>query len=144
MKRLALVLLLVACGGGSKSGSTTPTTGAEPVARATAPDCKAAADHMAAGDAQLATALEARCESDQWSEDTRSCLAEKSEDACTLTDAQKAGVADARAQATTAEPAAAPPPPSEQEEPPVKTRGAVKKHKDRSDGKTADPCEGGE
>lgn len=144
MKRLALCLLVAAaCGGGNKSSSTTmPKTEPEAVARPAAPDCKAAADHMAAGNADVASGLESRCEQDQWSADARQCLAEKPEDTCPLTDAQKASVADARAKAGLEEGRMGKkeaPAPEEQ----PKTRGAVKK-KPAGDGKTADPCEGGE
>jgi hypothetical protein len=149
MKRFALVLFLAAaCGGGNKS-STTPTGGTDDVvgggggaAGMAAPDCKTAAEKQAGGDAAIASALEAKCASDAWDDAARMCLAEKPDTECTLTDAQKAGIAEARA--PKAEPAAAAPPPTPvtKDEAP-KTRGAVKK-KDKGDGKTADPDEGGE
>lgn len=167
MKRLVLgwvLASLAACGGGSKkSESTMPSTGG--AASAAAPDCKAAADKVANDDAALATALAARCQSDAWSDESRACLAEKGEAGpCTLSDAQRSGIEQERArvqedrlkeqqaaeesQKMQAEKAAAEKMQSEEgkmgKKDAPKTRGAVKKDKSKGDGKTADPCEGGE
>lgn len=158
MKRLALCLLITAaCGGGNKSStsSTMPTTSTETAAQPAAPDCRAAADHMAAGDANFSGALEMRCRDHQWSDETRRCLAEKAAAECTLTEEQKASIEDARAKAASGEEGRMGKKDSDraegqykmQKEAPAeeqpKTRGAVKK-KPAGDGKTADPCEGGE
>ncbi len=159
MKRLALCLFVsaaAACGGSSKStGSTMPKSDAEPVARAVAPDCRAVADHMAAGDANYSGSLEMRCRENQWSDETRQCLAEKDADSCALTDEQKASIVDARAKSESGEEGRMGKKDSDRAEgqykmkkeaPPEaepRTRGAVKK-KPAGDGKTADPCEGGE
>lgn len=151
MKRLAVCLLITAaCGGGNKpsTSSTMPATSTETAAQPAAPDCRAAADHMAAGDANFSGALEMRCRDNQWSDETRRCLAEKAAAECALTEEQKASIEDARAKAASGEEGrmgakestAGQSTPAEE---PPRTRGAVKK-KPAGDGKTADPCEGGE
>lgn len=152
MKRLVLACLFAAaCGGGSKSA---PQTTPDPADNAAAGgiqqagpevDCPGVTEKMAGGDAALATALQTRCVSEQWSGDARGCLVQKPETECPLTEAQRAGVAEERAKATAqqqtlqSESQKSATPPAEDA---PKTRGAVKK--DKGAGKTADPDEGGE
>jgi hypothetical protein len=52
----------------------------------------------------LAAALEVRCQSDAWSAESAKCLAEKGEAGpCVLTDAQRAGIEQARSEISTKE-----------------------------------------
>ncbi|MEO8700947.1 MAG: hypothetical protein ABI867_12940 [Kofleriaceae bacterium] len=91
MKHLVLACLL-ACGG----KSTTPATMATV-------DCKAAvakvvSDTTVQDKTALTAGLEARCQSDAWSNDARACLAEKGEAGpCALTDKERAGIEQERA-----------------------------------------------
>jgi hypothetical protein len=96
MKRFALACILAtACGG--KAAPVSPT------ASAPVPDCKTVADKLANDTslhdkAALATALEARCKSDAWNDEARTCLATKGEAGpCVLTDQQRAGIEQDRA-----------------------------------------------
>ena len=101
MKHFTLLFLFVAaCGSKSPATTTAPTSAA---------DCKAVAGKLA-GESTVqdkdsyASALQSRCVTDKWSDQSRACLAEKGEAGpCVLTDQQRAGIEQERARAFEAE-----------------------------------------
>ncbi|HEY5924996.1 MAG TPA: hypothetical protein VIV11_25115 [Kofleriaceae bacterium] len=153
MRLLALLLLVVGCGGSAKPASTPPPA-PDPIPKTAGPACDVVADKLAIvvhadkPDAQgMAKGnLKARCTDDKWSDEARSCFAtvetEAEIDGCRqhLDDPQKAGLGKhVPAAAPTA--AAAPGPTVEKATPPKakrSTRGAQPK------GDSSDPQEGGE
>lgn len=103
MRRFISILVLAAACGGKPSAATT-------TASSNTPDCKTVATKLA-GDSSLANkdallnGLQARCQTDHWSDDARACLLEKGEvGPCVLTDAQRSGIEQERALASRAAP----------------------------------------
>lgn len=166
MKR-ALLVLLVACGGGGKSvekpggGSATVP---DQIPATAGPGCKAVAQQMAivefADDpdkqARAVEILVKRCTVDKWSDEARSCLGTAQSDdelegcATKLTKEQIDATEQAskelfsggggESMSNAKAPEAAPPPPAPAPAPRRRTRGATPKPK----GDGADPCQGGE
>lgn len=155
MRLLAVVgLLLVACGGSPKHVAP-PTP--DPIPTTAGPSCKdvaanlsTLADRDPTKDPTTAP-IQARCQSDHWSDEARSCFAtatsEPELDGCKtkLTDAQRQAFAPVAPEAKSSDPwDSAKPADSDDDSDDKKTdgshhtRGPVKK------GKTSDPCEGGE
>ncbi len=158
--RIALLVLVLGCGGGSKKAAETPKE---------APTCAAVADAMIAlmleGKEQTPKVKETtegftaiirnRCDADAWSADAKQCLAGMTtrDDAerCSklLTEEQQANlVRDEKAKygAPPAEPEAAPPPPSPASTGAPMNDEKAKEAPKRSKGspKPGDPCDGGE
>src|ERR1041384_7528223 len=114
---LGVSLLAIGCGGNPRQSElTTPAPPArrDPIPRTSGASCKAAADRMAVvigvhapdqpdGDVHERAMFELRCETDQWSDEARSCLATITTDAeadgClqTLGRGQQRALADERA-----------------------------------------------
>ena len=150
-------LLLGACGGSPKHAAP-PTP--DPIPKTAGPSCKDVAANLATladrdptKDAS-ASPIQARCESDHWSDEARSCFAtatsEPELDGCKtkLTDAQRQAFAPVAPAAKSSDPWDAKPADSDDDsddagdkktEGSHHTRGPVKKGS-----KTSDPCEGGE
>ena len=159
MRPLALLVLIVGCGGSPKP--KTPPPAPDPIPKTAGPDCGTVADKLAIvvhadkPDAQAMAKgnIKSRCTDDKWSDEARSCFAtvetEAEIDGCRahLTDAQKAALAKhvpssepaAPAAQAAAAPAAeaAPAPPKPTAKAKRSTRGATPKD-------SADPQEGGE
>src|SRR4051812_18439311 len=133
MRLLALIVLTVACGGGSKPVAGPPPA-PDPIPKTAGPGCDVVADKLAIvlhadkPDAQASAKAElrARCSGDKWSDEARSCFATVESDAeldgCRqhLDESQKPGLAKLApgSAATEAAPAAAPAP---EAAPPPKT-----------------------
>ena len=155
MRLLALVVITVACGGGSKPVAAPPPA-PDPIPKTAGPACDVVGDKLASvlhadkPDAQASAKAEltARCTSDKWSDEARSCFATVESDAeldgCRqhLDEAQKSALAKLAPASAEPTPAAAPAPAVEAAPPktPKKraTRGAQPK------GYSSDPQEGGE
>ena len=90
------LLLTFGCGGNSRQSELTtpapPATRRDPIPRTSGASCKAAADRMSVvigthapdqpdGDVHERAMFEMRCETDQWSDEARSCLATITTDA---------------------------------------------------------------
>ena len=97
MRHFTLIFLFAAACG-SKSPATT-------TAHSSGPDCKAVAGKLA-GESSVqdkdsyGSALQSRCQTDKWSDESRACLAEKGEAGpCVLTDQQRSGIEQERARA---------------------------------------------
>ena len=159
MRLLALLLVVVGCGGSGKPASSTPPPAPDPIPKTAGPGCDVVADKLAIvvhadkPDAQgMAKGnLKARCTDDKWSDEARSCFAtvetEAEIDGCRqhLDDPQKAGLSKHVPSATppAAPAAAAASAPAEEKAAPKpkakrSTRGAQPK------GDSSDPQEGGE
>jgi hypothetical protein len=156
--------VLVACGGGHKSPTTTlPPPTPDPIPKTAGPACAAVADQLAivlhadqtpdqAVTAKTTEAARTRCETDKWSDEARNCLgsvqSESELDGCTklLTDAQRTSFAALSGEPKPAAAAALAAPPAADGAAPKKprshTRGPVKKDKTKSG--DSDPDEGGE
>jgi hypothetical protein len=160
--RLALSLVLVAACAGKPAVQAPPPPPPDPIPATAGPDCKTVGAHLAtlverdpaASDEEASTAgrFRKRCEADTWSDEVRSCLATASNDSeqegCLgkLPADQRASFAKVHptakaGDAEVAPAAAAAPAPDAKGH---TTRGAVKKDKPKGNGRTSDPCEGGE
>jgi hypothetical protein len=158
MRLLALLVITVACGGGSKPVAAPPPA-PDPIPKTAGPACDVVGDklsivlHADKPDEQASAKadLTARCTTDKWSDEARSCFATVETDAeldgCRqhLDDAQKSALAKLAPATTEPTPAAAPAAaPAPVAAPPPKTtkkratRGAQPK------GDSSDPQEGGE
>jgi hypothetical protein len=92
---LGASVLLIACSSAPPHGEPaqpSPAFHRDPIPRTQGPDCKAVADRMAVvigehapaqsdGDVHERALFELRCETDRWSDESRSCLATISSDA---------------------------------------------------------------
>ena len=91
---LGVSVLMTGCSGSSAphEPASPPPSRHDPIPRTQGPGCKAAADRMAVvigehapdqpdGDVHERAMFELRCETDQWSDEARSCLATISSDA---------------------------------------------------------------
>jgi hypothetical protein len=96
---LSVAMVLIGCGGGAAPASepavpspAPPGARRDPIPRTRGPACKAVADRMAVvigehapsqteGDVHQHAVYELRCETDQWSDEARSCLATATTDA---------------------------------------------------------------
>jgi len=163
MKLYVLVLSVVVACGGSQKPATAPPPTPDPIPQTAGPSCQDVTTHLATladrdptQDASANETLRARCSTDKWSDDARSCFATAQSDeevtGCKtkLTDAQKTAFpapkpaadpwkqkkADAAGGDDAADDAAEKPHDSGVRS----TRGATKK-KPKTGG---DPCEGGE
>src|SRR5262245_58701535 len=116
---LGMAMPILGCGSNPPRNDSPPSPSRrDPIPRTQGPSCKAAADRMAVvigehapdqpdGDIHERAMFELRCESAQWSDDARSCLATITTDAeadgClrTLTQAQRQTLAADRAKLRT-------------------------------------------
>jgi hypothetical protein len=154
-----VVSLLVGCGGSAKPVAK-PTP--DPIPQTAGPSCRDVAahlatlsDHDAAQDAKPDAALRGHCDNDHWSDEVRSCFATAGSDDEVAGCKTKLTADQQAAFPKSATPASAGKDPwadknkdkDKDSDPPKDegqhgTRGY--KVKDKSKGKTTDPCEGGE
>lgn len=156
MTRLALLVVLAACGGGAAKTATGPVGNgepADPIPKTKGPDCAVVADRLATvahadtpdrqGEAR--DKLRQHCTEDKWSDEARNCFAtvetDEEIDGCAklLTGAQRAQMHSGADMAPKGGAAStgSPPPPDTKMKTRGGTRGATQKN-------SSDPCEGGE
>jgi hypothetical protein len=160
MTRLALIVMLVACGGSSKRSAESPdvagrTAPADPIPSTPGPACSVVAEKLsivalsdnAEAQPQMRDHVKARCTADKWSDEARNCFATVETDqeieGCKdkLTAEQRAAIGGPHdhggaGNATKPEPAS------------TATKSVVpavpEKKKPRGGSRSGDPCEGGE
>ena len=143
MRLLALLgSVLLGCGGGAAKPVAKPTQ--DPIPATAGPSCKEVATQLAtladrdpSKDAKANESLRARCESDHWTDEARSCFATATSDA--EVDGCKTKLT-AQQQTAFSQPVAPESAPAPKDAAKRKTRGYSPKDK----GKDGDPCEGGE
>jgi hypothetical protein len=155
MRLVVLVCsVLAACGGGgSKPVAPKPTP--DPIPKTAGPSCREVTTHLAtladrdpAQDAKTNESLRARCESDGWSDEARSCFgtatSDEELDGCKTKLTAQQLTAFPKQDKSAADPWSSPKDGkgNSKDDPKRKTRGFVPKDKTKS--KDSDPCEGGE